>query len=150
MIYIYTPGQIINWSILNMFNFYLILIPLELWLYKTCEYSETGPHRIFSCVPFCSSMSANSKMVCKISVPLLVFKWEAKIIKQFFMLWVMDIFLFSIYHASLHSVMGFTIYRWQLIPNQETHQKIITTIVENSHKLNYCFIFVSYGQVTLG
>ena len=122
MIYFFTPGQMINWSILNIFNIFLILI---LYLYKTYKYSKIGPHRILPVMTFSfySSMFANSKMVCKISVALLVFKLEAKIIKQFWMLWVMDIFLFSIYYASLHSLMGFTICRWQLIPNQETHQK---------------------------
>ena len=123
MIYFYTSGQMINWSILNMFNFYLILILLELWLYKTYKYSKIVPHRIFSIMAFYNSMFANSKMVYKISVALLVFKWEAKIIKQFWMLWVMDNFSFSIYYVSLHSLMGFPICRWQLIPNQETHQK---------------------------
>ena len=65
----------------------------------------------FSIITCCSPMFANSKMVYKISVALLVFKWEAIIIKWFWMLWVMDIFSFSIFYASLHSLMGFTICR---------------------------------------
>jgi len=41
---------------------------------------------IFSIIPFYSSMFANSKIVYKISIALLVIKWEAKMIKQFWML----------------------------------------------------------------